>query len=149
MKEYGYMEGGYLRSRIIEPIVNTFVDGNGEQHTETVTEEEQIAALSPEWKPVDPIDQAQVEGAEDGYIIVPVPYDGGDHIGYDYVLKRDTQAVRTEIQALKDSLAESDYQITKCYEASLIGEPLPYDIVALHTQRQQQRDKINELEATI
>ena len=149
MKEYGYIENGYLRSRFIEPIVQRYTDKDGREQVKTVSEEEQIAQLSPEWKPVDPIDTAQVEGAEDGYIIVPVPYDGGDHIGYDYVLRRDTQAIRTEIQALKDSLAESDYQITKCYEASLTGEPLPYDVAALHAKRQAERDKINELEAQI
>ena len=149
MKEYGYIENGYLRSRFIEPIVQRYTDKDGREQVKTVSEEDQIAQLSPEWKPVDPIDTAQVEGAEDGYIIVPVPYDGGDHIGYDYVLRRDTQAIRTEIQALKDSLAESDYQITKCYEASLTGEPLPYDVAALHAKRQAERDKINELEAQI
>lgn len=149
MKEYGYMEGGYLRSRMIEPIVENYVDGQGKPQQRIVSEEEQIAALSPEWKPVDPIDHAQVEGAEAGYIIIPTPYDGGDHIGYDYVLKRDKQTVRAEIQSLKDSLADSDYQITKCYEASLIGEPLPYDIAALHAQRQRLRDRINELEAAV
>lgn len=149
MKEYGYMEDGYLRSRFIEPIEQRYFDKDGLPQVKVITEEEQIADLFPVWKPVDAIDQSQIDGAEDGYIIVPVPYDGGDHIGYDYVVRRDVQAVRVEIQALKDSLAESDYKITKCYEASLIGEELPYDVSALHAERQKVRDKINELEAQV
>lgn len=149
MKEYGYMDGKYLRTKFIEQIEQRYTDESGRTQVKVITEEEQIAALSPVWKPVDPIDQAQIDGAEEGYVIIPVPYDDGDHIAYNYVLRRDTQAVRAEIQALKDSLADSDYKITKCYEASLLGEPLPYDIATLHAQRQAQRDRINELEATI
>lgn len=149
MKEYGYMENGYLRSRFIERIEQWRTDGNGERQKVIVTEEEQISELSSVWKPVDPIDQSQIDGAEDGYVVIPVPYDNGDRISYNYVLRRDTQAIRAEIQALKDSLADSDYKITKCYEASLLGEPLPYDIASLHAQRQAQRDRINELEVTI
>ena len=42
-----------------------------------------------------------------------------------------------------------DWKIVKCYEAALIGEPAPYDIEALHTERQQIRDRINEIEALL
>ena len=131
MKEYGYMEGNYLRSRFIEPQEYNYIDSDGIQRTKIISEDEQIAALSPEWKPVDDIDNSKVESAADGYIVVPV------------------QQVRNEIKELKESLAKSDYQITKCYEASLIGEELPYDIVALRAKRQSERDKINELEALL
>ena len=44
-------------------------------------------------------------------------------------------------------LASSDYKIIKCYEAALIGYAMPYEIKALHNERQLLRDKINELEA--
>lgn len=149
MKEYGYMEGDYLRTRFIEPQEHNYIDSDGIQRTKIITEDEQIAALSPEWKPVDNIDNSKVENAADGYIVVPVPYDCGDHIGYRYVTKRDLQQVRNEIKELKESLAKSDYQITRCYEASLTGEPMPYDIAVLHSDRQKQRTKINELEALL
>lgn len=149
MKEYGYMEGNYLRSRFIEPQEYNYIDSDGIQRTKIISEDEQIAALSPEWKPVDDIDNSKVESAADGYIVVPIPYDCGDRIGYRYITKRDLQQVRNEIKELKESLAKSDYQITKCYEASLIGEELPYDIVALRAKRQSERDKINELEALL
>lgn len=42
-------------------------------------------------------------------------------------------------------LAESDYKVIKCYECSLIGIELPYNIEDLHKERQLLRDKINLL----
>lgn len=63
--------------------------------------------------------------------------------------KIDPEAIQAQIDELKQQLAESDYKVTKCYECSLVGEPLPYDIEALHTERQSIRDKINELEALL
>jgi len=51
-----------------------------------------------------------------------------------------------EIVQLKAQLAASDYKIIKCSEAQLVGASLPYDIQALHTERQAIRDRINELE---
>ncbi len=78
--EYGYMEGKSLRSRLIKPITRTWVDGDGVQHTETESVEQQIAALSEEWKPVDAISPEALVSEDENYIIVPVPYDqGGAH----------------------------------------------------------------------
>ena len=53
---------------------------------------------------------------------------------------------KTEINALKKQLDETDYKIIKCSEYSLVGKELPYDIEYLHTQRQAIRDRITELE---
>lgn len=50
------------------------------------------------------------------------------------------------IAELKRELDSTDYKIIKCSECSLAGEVLPYDIVALHAQRQAIRDEINQLE---
>lgn len=50
------------------------------------------------------------------------------------------------IAELKAELDSTDYKIIKCSECSLAGEEMPYDIVALHAQRQALRDEINELE---
>lgn len=47
---------------------------------------------------------------------------------------------------LKNELAETDYKIIKCSEYQLANLELPYDIAALHAQRQAIRDEINELE---
>lgn len=51
------------------------------------------------------------------------------------------------IAALKLQIAASDYKIIKCSECKLAGQPMPYDIAALHAERQALRDKINVLEA--
>lgn len=149
MKRYGYMEGGYLRSRLIEPQEYKYTDSKGELHTRRVSESEQIKELPHGWKPVDEIDNRKIESHGDGFIVVPVPRDLGDHIGYDYIVKRDIKSVLSRIQALKDALAESDYKVMKCYEASLLGYDLPYNIEGLHAERQSIRDKINELEAIL
>lgn len=51
-----------------------------------------------------------------------------------------------QISKLKAQLESTDYKIIKCSEAQLVGEELPYDIAALHAERQTLRDRINELE---
>lgn len=51
-----------------------------------------------------------------------------------------------EIDRLKERLAESDYKVIKCMEASLCGDMLPYDIQSLHDERNALRRQINELE---
>ena len=50
------------------------------------------------------------------------------------------------IRLLKNLLSNSDYKIIKCTEYSLAGKEPPYDIEALHKERQILRDKINALE---
>lgn len=119
---------------------------NGVLYTKELTAEEQ--KNYPNFLPVDEIDYSKT-CTDDGYIVELQPYVNDGRISYNYIRKFDTQAVRKKIQALKDSLIESDYQVTKCYEASLIGEELPYDIAALHAKRQSERDKINELEVLL
>jgi hypothetical protein len=55
--------------------------------------------------------------------------------------------IAAQITALKSQLAETDYKIIKCLEYSLAGLETPYDIAALHAERQAIRDEINALEA--
>lgn len=149
MIEYGIIEDGYLRIREIKPIKSRQQNADGTTTEVTLSVEEQIAQLPTGWKPVEPIDEDSMRSDNPDNIVVPVPYDNGDRISYRYEVKFDIQKVRNKIQQLKDSLAASDYQVTKCYEASLTNLPLPYDITALHAERQLIRDQINELEATI
>ena len=52
----------------------------------------------------------------------------------------------TEANELKSQLSNTDYKIIKCYEYNLAGLELPYDIEELHSERQDLRDQINELE---
>lgn len=54
-----------------------------------------------------------------------------------------------KIKELKSTLNSSDYQIIKCYEYSLNGLEMPYDVETLHADRQALRDEINALEKSI
>ena len=54
-----------------------------------------------------------------------------------------------EIERLKSELKESDYKVIKCAEAICLNAELPYDMTALHKERQALRDKINELESEV
>lgn len=55
-------------------------------------------------------------------------------------------AINAQIDALKEQIRSTDYQIIKSYEYSLVGKETEYDIAALHTERQAQRDQINALQ---
>ncbi len=149
MIEYGYInKGGYLVSKYIEEYTEQYRE-KGEVRQRTVSVETQAASLSAAgWKPVDPVDAERLK-CEEGYIVRITPYDAGDRISYNYETVFDAQKIKREIQALKDELAGEDYKITKCYEASLLGKSLPYDINELHTARQTARDRINELEESL
>lgn len=147
--EYGYMEGGTLVSRFFEEQRIYTNDKDGKQRLKVITIEEQVAALSEEWKPVERISDFMLESTNPYEVVIPVPYDAGTHIAYDYQKRFDVQQVKTEIQGLKDALTSSDYKVSKCYEASLLGHILPYDIEFLHEERQAQRDQINYLEGVL
>jgi hypothetical protein len=147
--EYGYMEGGTLVSRFFEEQRIYTNDKDGKQRLKVITVEEQVAALSEEWKPVERISDFMLESTNPYEVVIPVPYDAGTHIAYDYQKRFDVQQVKTEIQGLKDALTSSDYKVSKCYEASLLGHILPYDIEFLHEERQAQRDQINYLEGVL
>ena len=80
-------------------------------------------------------------------------YDKGDDyivFSNDGSVKQDPQpyepTAEDKICELKAILAATDYQIIKCSECQLLGQDMPYDVAALHEQRQAIRDKINELE---
>lgn len=51
-----------------------------------------------------------------------------------------------QIESYKAQIAETDYKVIKCSEAQLIGAPMPYDVEALHAERQALRDEINTLQ---
>ena len=53
------------------------------------------------------------------------------------------------ITLLKRELSQSDYKVIKCMEATLCGEELPYDIDALHEERNRIRAQVNALESNI
>ena len=55
----------------------------------------------------------------------------------------------SEIERLKSELQESDYKVIKCAEAICLNAEMPYNMTALHKERQALRDKINELESEV
>lgn len=129
MAKYGYIENGFLRAREVE--------------------QGQVQNLSSEWKPVDDIDESKTISDDENYTIRLVPYDNGNRISFNYEKVVNTTKLQGEIDAIKAELSETDYQVIKCYEASLVGEELPYDIKALHTERDLKRAKINTLETNL
>lgn len=149
MVEYGFMEFGYLRSRILEPITENYEDEEtGYIKTRIITIQEQISRLEEVWKPVAPIDEDK-RICEDGYIVRLIPYDAGDHIDYEYKKVLDVQKIKKEIADQKEFLTSTDYQIVKCNEAYMLGDPLPYDLVTIHSEREAARDTINQLETIL
>ena len=154
MIEYGYInENGYLVSKILEERVERYRDDeDGEIKERIISIEEQVSALTG-WKPVDLVDNTKLQCPEN-YSVRIVPYDAGDKISYRYEQKFNIRIVREKISDLKNSLTSSDssigdYRITKCYEASLIGAEMPYNVTELHQKRQYIRNEINRLEELI
>lgn len=65
-------------------------------------------------------------------------------------MERDRQReLILDIESLKYELQESDYKVIKCAEAMAVGGEMPYDMTALHNERQALRDKINKLESEV
>ena len=60
-------------------------------------------------------------------------------------VEKELRMKNEELADLERILSESDYKIIKSYENSLIGKELEYDIEQLHIERQNMRDKINEV----
>lgn len=54
--------------------------------------------------------------------------------------------IENEISDLKAKLDASDYKVIKCFECSMVGEEMQYDIEELHAERQAIRDMINQKE---
>ena len=68
----------------------------------------------------------------------------------DYISDIDEGVPKSEeIELLKSELQESDYKVIKCAEAMAVGAEMPYNMTALHNERQALRDKINELESEV
>lgn len=152
MVEYGYLdENGIMTSKMLESYSESYRDEDGELKERTVSIEEQAYPLIKQgWKPVDLIDESQMI-TEEGFSIEIIPYDADGKISYRYKKVFDKKAITEKIKKLKNRLSSTesdigDYKITKCYEASLSGEPLPYDIKFLKEERQKVRNRINELE---
>ena len=145
--KYGKLNNGLLTTIELKAYKEKYEDENGEIQERSITVETQATmAREQGYKPVDDIDETILSEAPTGKVAVFTPIDLGDHISFEYKTVVDRKYYKREIDKYKKELAESDYKITKCYEASLVGEQLPYDIQTLHSLREAARCKINELE---
>ena len=101
------------------------------------------------WKPIDDIDYDKMDNLDPYRTIVLKLYDNADRLSYQYINELSINAVKLDINKLKEELATSDYKIIKAYEASLTKSPISYNLTNLHNERQALRDKINYLEKMI
>lgn len=72
--------------------------------------------------------------------------EGFQIVGYYEIIDNNPERIVAEINRLKSELTATDYQIIKSYEYALTGQPLPYDLTDLHSERQLLRERIRELE---
>ena len=72
--------------------------------------------------------------------------EGFQIVGYYEIIDNSPERIAAEIDRLKSELTSTDYQVIKSYEYALAKQPLPYDLDGLHSERQQLRDQIRELE---
>ena len=135
------------KKEIRTKIVGKDKDGKDvvESYEYIMTVEEQKTALEREgWKPADEVDPEKVVCGENVKVI-HVTVDAGDRITYKYEKVINTEGIRRKVESLQKKVAESDYQIRKCYEYSLVGKKMPYDIQAIHVDSEEIRIKIREL----
>ncbi len=72
--------------------------------------------------------------------------EGFQIVGYYETIDNSRERIAAEINRLKSELTATDYQVIKSYEYALARQPLPYDLNGLHSERQQLRERIRELE---
>ena len=65
------------------------------------------------------------------------------------IKQNEQEQQKQQIKKLQAQIASTDYQVIKCYEYSLAGLELPYDIQELHNSREAIREQIRELEEQI
>ncbi len=149
MANYGIFEDGILVVKTIEPITEMIKNKDGIPAPHVVSVDEQAKRLPQGWKPIEEADESRMTTTRENYIVRAVPFDAGDKIAFSYEEVPDRQKVKTEIAERKERLAASDYQVIKCYEATLTQQPLPYNMVEVNASRQAIRDEINLLEAEL
>ena len=93
-----------------------------------------------------------VLNTENGKVINPTPamYEAAGYLPYTPPQPTEAEVAEQErqasIESLKMQLAESDYKVIKVAECLACGLDAPYDVAALHQERQALRDQINALE---
>lgn len=77
----------------------------------------------------------------------------GEFVFLDFIQEEKNKQIKNnkiqKINELKLKLNDTDYQVIKCYEASLLEEEMPYNLQELLAQRKAWREEINALEFEI
>lgn len=82
--------------------------------------------------------------------LTPVYQEGEDRITLWWeVVNDDPELILMEISRLEEQIAATDYKVVKSYEYTLAGAKSPYDITAIHAERESLREQIRELEQMI
>lgn len=86
--------------------------------------------------------------SENGYTIQEIePKDGERQFKIVEIPEPTEEEIKqARISELKQMLADTDYKIIKCYEASMLGQELPYNLEELVAERDEWREEIRELE---
>jgi hypothetical protein len=101
--------------------------------------------LADGFKPYDDTAPKPAVGEFGAAVAAYTEYAEGIRLRWD-IIELSPEKLAAEIARLESALAATDYQVIKSYEYTLAGQPSPYDISALHTERQALRDRIRELE---
>lgn len=59
------------------------------------------------------------------------------------------EQLEREMVVLECQLRASDYEVIKAYEYFICDIKAPYDMDAVHKERQAKRDRINEIQKTL
>lgn len=151
MTEYGYInENGYLVSKMLEDRTERRLNEEGLPEDVVITIAMQVEELVKiGWKPVDLVDETKLTPSVEFGSIRIEPYDNGDRISYRYIETVSKKLITAKINEYKAFLDNTDYKVMKCYEASLLNIPLPYNMDDVHQTRQDYRDRINALEVLL
>jgi len=61
-------------------------------------------------------------------------------------LEKQQEIINLTAKLASDTSSIGDWKFSKCYEYSLTGRELPYDVEDLHAKRQVIRDQINAIQ---
>lgn len=65
------------------------------------------------------------------------------------ITDEEREQLEQELVSLEWALKATDYEIIKAYEYEKCGIKAPYDMDAVHKERQAKRDRINEIQAML
>lgn len=65
------------------------------------------------------------------------------------ITDEEREQLEQELISLEWALKATDYEVIKAYEYEKCGMKAPYDIDAVHKERQAKRDRINEIQALL